>query len=378
MVSPGSCGRDTSGRRAGEYCRRDAEREGLRSGPGVNTDRGSHQPHGWARVADGDRPRYHHPVVRGGERIELSSDVGARCGPSYPSRSTTPPRWAPDPDAYTSPVWWRSCAPRWGPRGAVATNLPVGGGLSSSTALEVAVALALGAVGRGRDPLALARLCPHAEHRRGSCLRGAWMKLTCVARRGGARTVRSTSSPRRGGRCRCRSSTRCMWCTAACTAGSTRRATMTAAGVHDRGIREIGPLGVAADRRTSARSVIRVGGGSYARHVVTENARVHAMIHTLANERHGDRRCAISSSPQPPQPARRLRGVGARRWTRGRTARRATPGGWRGARMTGGGFGGCAVVFAVRTPTSRASAAGGCGPARVRLEPTGRAGSSAS
>ncbi len=46
--------------------------------------------------------------------------------------------------------------------GVVHSDLPIGAGLSSSAALEVATALALGA--DGLDPLALAMLCRDAEH----------------------------------------------------------------------------------------------------------------------------------------------------------------------------------------------------------------------
>ena len=52
--------------------------------------------------------------------------------------------------------------PATGFRGTVTSTVPQGSGLSSSAALEVAVALALGAP--ADDPLALARLCQRAEH----------------------------------------------------------------------------------------------------------------------------------------------------------------------------------------------------------------------
>ena len=71
--------------------------------------------------------------------------------------------------ATVEPAWARYVAgvvaqvrPTDGFEGAVRTTLPTGVGLSSSAALEVAVALAIGA--DDSDPVALARLCQAAEH----------------------------------------------------------------------------------------------------------------------------------------------------------------------------------------------------------------------
>lgn len=67
-----------------------------------------------------------------------------------------------------TPGWARFIAgvitemrPLTGIRGHVTTTIPIGAGLSSSAALEVAVAIALGHRG---DPVDLARLCQRAEH----------------------------------------------------------------------------------------------------------------------------------------------------------------------------------------------------------------------
>ncbi|MGH9271944.1 MAG: galactokinase family protein, partial [Ilumatobacteraceae bacterium] len=73
------------------------------------------------------------------------------------------------PDGAGHPPWGRfvaavvrRVAPSYGFAGDVRSDVPIGAGLSSSAALEVAVALALGA--DQRDPLALAMLCRDAEH----------------------------------------------------------------------------------------------------------------------------------------------------------------------------------------------------------------------
>ncbi len=74
-----------------------------------------------------------------------------------------------DDPAGAQPEWARYVAgvvaelrPTAGFTGAVRSDLPTGAGLSSSAALEVACALALGA--DDGDPIALARLCQAAEH----------------------------------------------------------------------------------------------------------------------------------------------------------------------------------------------------------------------
>ena len=84
-----------------------------------------------------------------------------RSRPSSPLDVTDP--------ASVEPAWARYVAgvvaqvrPADGFDGTVRTTLPVGVGLSSSAALEVAVALAIGA--DDSDPVALARLCQAAEH----------------------------------------------------------------------------------------------------------------------------------------------------------------------------------------------------------------------
>ena len=107
--------------------------------------------------------------------VDLGTTVDGRVGaPAVVLRSAVEPDEAVvdltvhDPSVLT-PAWARYVAgvvaelrPSTGFVGQVSTTLPVGAGLSSSAALEVAVALALGFTG---PPLALAQLCQRAEQR---------------------------------------------------------------------------------------------------------------------------------------------------------------------------------------------------------------------
>ena len=99
-------------------------------------------------------------LVRGGDVVELRSD-----------HEPAPARVALDVDdpSSVSPAWARYVAgvvaevrPREGGIGTVTSTLPIGAGLSSSAALELATALALGVEG---TPLAVAQLCQRAEQR---------------------------------------------------------------------------------------------------------------------------------------------------------------------------------------------------------------------
>jgi galactokinase len=101
-------------------------------------------------------------LTPGGAVVELWSDVEAE-------PAVVPVAIASAAGTAVGPPWARYVAgvvavvrPATGGRGTVTTTLPVGAGLASSAALEVAVALALGFEG---PPLALARACQRAEHR---------------------------------------------------------------------------------------------------------------------------------------------------------------------------------------------------------------------
>ena len=101
-------------------------------------------------------------VADGGDRLVMRSshdpdpaDVDAHLPLDIGVLGALEPRWARYVAAIASVV-----RPPSGGTGSVLTTLPVGAGLSSSAALEVALALALGC---GDDPLILARTCQHAE-----------------------------------------------------------------------------------------------------------------------------------------------------------------------------------------------------------------------
>jgi galactokinase len=83
------------------------------------------------------------------------------------------PRWARYVAAMVATV-----RPRRGGRGVVETTLPVGSGLSSSAALEVALALALGFEA---EPVTMAKLCQRAEHAATGVPAGLMDQLTVMA-----------------------------------------------------------------------------------------------------------------------------------------------------------------------------------------------------
>jgi len=97
--------------------------------------------------------------TRGGTTIELRSrEMDGTVTVPLPAQH----------DRNVAPSWGRYVAavaslvrPHEGFIGAIRTDIPLGSGLSSSAALEVAVALALGANG---DPIELAEMCQQAEH----------------------------------------------------------------------------------------------------------------------------------------------------------------------------------------------------------------------
>ena len=121
--------------------------------------------------------------------------TGQRAGDRVRVRSETEPEVADLPlhiadPAAVEPAWARYVAavvaevrPAVGLDAEITSDLPQGVGLSSSAALEVAVALALGA--DASDPLALAQLCRAAEHAARQVPTGILDQLASICGRAG-------------------------------------------------------------------------------------------------------------------------------------------------------------------------------------------------
>lgn len=294
-----------------------------------------------------------HTDTTGGWVLPLAIDrattvEGRRGGPVVRLRSDTEaePAVVPldvDDPATVEPAWARYVAgvvaelrPEQGFVGEVRTTLPVGAGLSSSAALEVAVALALGADG---PPLEVARLAQRAEHRASGVPCGIMDQLTSVAGVAGHAllvdctelTVAPVPVPDdvevvvvHSGQERTLAGSAYAERRARCEAAEAVVGPLRAAG--------LGDLDALTDPETRAR----------ARHVVSENARVRAAAAAVADgdvvevgrlmvESHASLRddFAVSTPALDALVGRLL----------------ATPG-VLGARLTGAGFGGCAVALA--------------------------------
>jgi galactokinase len=284
--------------------------------------------------------------------IDLTTEVrGHRRAGAVQLRSADEPGEARVPldvedPADVGPPWARYVAgvvaelrPATGFEGSVTSTVPVGAGLSSSAALEVAVALALGAT--TDDPLALARLCQRAEQRASGVPCGIMDQLTSVAGvEGHALRIDCTTLDvepvpvpdgvevvvAHSGQAR----------TLAGSAYAERAAACRAAEADLGPLPQASPAAVAALRDP----VIR----RRARHVVSENARVDAFARALrADDRHamGELMAAshrsLAEDFEVSTPA--LDGLVERLV--------ALPGAI-GARLTGAGFGGCVVALVRR------------------------------
>ena len=228
----------------------------------------------------------------------------------------------------------RNMTPR-GFTGAVATTVPIGGGLSSSAALEVAAALAFGI---NTDVTTIAAVCRRAEHLATNVPCGIMDQLTSVAGvRDHALLIDCHSldvTPIRI------PESLAVWVVEISSRtldGSEYPARVAQCAVAER---EIGPLRLADVQ--SANRIVDPVVRARARHVVTENERVRQFAEALMA---GDFRAAgqlmIASHAS-------LRDDFATSTTQMDAAVEhysQVPGVY-GVRMTGGGFGGCIVVLA--------------------------------
>jgi galactokinase len=226
--------------------------------------------------------------------------------------------------------------PEVGGIGFVRTDIPIGAGLSSSAALEVAVALALGFRGSALD---LALACQQAEQIASGVPCGIMDQLASAAGVEGSAllidctklSVSPVPVP----------DSAAVWVV---DSGTRRQLTTSFYGVRRVQCEEaevlIGPLRDAtlADAETIAHDDLR----RRARHVVTENQRVRDFASALGDGRLADAGALMVESH------RSLRDdfdVSTRELDSLVDALQATPGVY-GARLTGAGFGGCVVALA--------------------------------
>ncbi|MDQ6840206.1 MAG: galactokinase [Actinomycetota bacterium] len=273
-------------------------------------------------------------LVAGGTQVCLRSELepeGATIGLDVMDPAAVQPSWA----RYVAGVV-AHLRPTQGGTGTVRTTLPVGAGLSSSTALVVATAMALGFAG---SALELAVACQQAERlatgvapgimdqlASTSGVAGHALLIDCtsldvspvpmppdvevvVAHSGQSRSVATSAYAERRGQC-------------------------------EEAARRIGPLRLAslADVAALPDPLLR----RRARHVVTENERVLAFAHCLsagaladAGQLMGASHRSLRDDFEVSTPA--LDALVERLC--------ATPGVY-GARLTGAGFGGCVVALA--------------------------------
>lgn len=239
------------------------------------------------------------------------------------------------------PAWGRYIAavvdevrPTVGIRGHVTSDIPIGAGLSSSASLEVATALALGFGGTSRE---LAELCRRAEHRATGVPTGIMDQLVIAAGVHGHAllidchdlAVQPVAVPDEA-------EIVVQFVAHRTLVGSPYAARVAECAAAEA---EIGPLRLATVERaaTIADPVVR----ARALHVVGENQRVRACAAALAA---GDLTAAGRLMVDSHASLRDLYGCSTAAMDEAVERLCATPG-VHGARMTGGGFGGCVVAL---------------------------------
>jgi galactokinase len=280
--------------------------------------------------------------------IDLGTTItGERGGETVTLRSSTEPDASVVPldiedPALVSPGWARYVAgvvaelrPRTGFVGELETTLPIGAGLSSSAALEIAVALALGFE---RSRIELAQLCQRAEQRASGVPCGVMDQLTsAVGVDGHALRIDCTTfdvQPVRlpedvavvvvdSGQRRALATSAYAERAAACQAAQTA----------------IGPLTSAtlADVETIEDATVR----RRARHVVTENQRVDEFAAALAARDRAGIRAAMAGSHDSLRDDFEV----STPTVDALVEDLMSTDGVIGARLTGAGFGGCVVAL---------------------------------
>jgi galactokinase len=269
----------------------------------------------------------------GGSRVELTSASEAEplslALPVTGDPRAVEPRWG----RYVAAVAAELDDPR-GIEGEVTTTIPVGAGLSSSAALEVAVGLALGFDG---TPLDLAQLGRRAEHRATGVPTGIMDQLCIAAGVDGhalvidCHTFEVTPTPVPDG----------LDVVVRFVAHRTLEGSEYGERVAQCAAAEavVGPLRLATIEALDAIDDPLVH--RRARHVVTENQRVRDVATALAA---GDFGAAGEVMTDGHRSLRDDFGTSTPVMDAAVEALVATPGVY-GARMTGGGFGGCVVAI---------------------------------
>ncbi len=270
--------------------------------------------------------------VREGDRVALTSS-DEHLPVELPLRIEQPQDTSPAWGRYVAGVVAEMPHPH-GFHGHVTTDIPIGAGLSSSAALEVAVALALGFEG---TPLALAQLCQRAENRASGVPSGIMDQLAIAAGVAGHAlvidcgdlTVRPVAVPH----------------DVEIVVLFVAHRTLVGSPYADRvaecaaAERVIGPLRSAtpADAARIDDPVVR----ARALHVTTENRRVLDFADAIAAH---DLAAAGVLMVQSHDSLRDLYATSTPLMDEAVAHLVATPGVY-GARMTGGGFGGCVVAL---------------------------------
>jgi galactokinase len=222
-----------------------------------------------------------------------------------------------------------------GLEGTVRSQIPVGAGLSSSAALGVALVLAMTEPEVPSEPLHLAQMVQRLEHRATGVPTGIMDQLSIAAAREGHASMIDCGShaithvP-------VEAQVQVLFVAHRTLDGSeyadrVRECAAVESIIGPLRTAQLGDLGAIRDERLERR----------ARHVITENARVHTCAVALAA---GDHELVGALMAQSHQSLAHDFEVSTSQMDHAVAEISALPGVW-GARMTGGGFGGCIVAI---------------------------------